>query len=123
MTNIIYQSIISSIGDCAADMLSDGMLIMFDEGCPADLADYCFTHSHGRLNNELTMGQTLKLGNYFYTITAVGSVANTNFRELGHLTVRFDGQNIAELPGTIHVNGDKPNKLCVGDNIVIINNE
>lgn len=122
MTNIIYRSVISGIGEFAVEVLADGMLITFKEGGPADLADYCFTHSHGELIADLAAGQIIKLGELSYVITAVGEVATTNFRELGHITLRFDGKDTPELPGTVHVNGQVPKQLSVGDTILVVTN-
>lgn len=119
MQNIIYQSAVSQIGEFAVDALQDGMLITFKEGAPADLADYCFIHTHGELTSDLAVGQTISVGEFVYTITAVGEVANANFRELGHITLRFDGQDSAELPGTVHVKGEIPKRLVIGDTIVV----
>ena len=45
MSNVIYQSKINHIGEFAPDALADGMLILFKNGAPSDLADYCFVHS------------------------------------------------------------------------------
>lgn len=120
MSNIIYQSKINHIGNFAQEALDDGMLILFKTGAPADLADYCFVHSHDDLKQELQIGQTLKLGNNVYKITAVGDVANVNFRELGHITLRFDNNQVAELPGTVHLNGEIPSQFSIGDDIVIL---
>jgi glucitol/sorbitol PTS system EIIA component len=97
------------------------MLILFKNGAPADLADYCFVHSHDDLKLELQVGQILQLGNHIYNITSVGEVANVNLRELGHITLRFDGNSQAELPGTVHVKGEIPAQLFVGDEIRILN--
>lgn len=122
MSNVIYQSKINQIGEFAPDALADGMLILFKNGAPSDLADYCFVHSHDDLKQDLRVGQVFQIGKYTFQITSVGDVASTNFRELGHITLRFDGSSQAELPGTIHVKGDIPNQLFVGDEIKILTN-
>lgn len=121
MSNIIYQSKISQIGEFAQDALTDGMLILFKIGAPADLADYCFVHSHDDLKQDLQVGQTIYLGKQSYKITAVGDVASVNFCELGHITLKFDGNSQAELPGTIHIKGETLSQLFVGDEIRIVN--
>ncbi|MCX8582914.1 MULTISPECIES: PTS glucitol/sorbitol transporter subunit IIA [unclassified Gilliamella] len=122
MSNVIYQSKINQIGEFAPDALADGMLILFKNGAPSDLADYCFVHSHDDLKQDLQVGQVFQIGKHTFQITSVGDVASTNFRELGHITLRFDGSSQAELPGTIHVKGDIPNQLFVGDEIKILTN-
>lgn len=122
MSNVIYQSKINQIGEFAPDALADGMLILFKNGAPSDLADYCFVHSHDDLKQDLQVGQVFQIGKHTFQITSVGDVASTNFRELGHITLRFDGSSQAELPGNIHVKGDIPNQLFVGDEIKILTN-
>ncbi|MWP49935.1 MULTISPECIES: PTS glucitol/sorbitol transporter subunit IIA [unclassified Gilliamella] len=121
MSKTIYQSKINHIGEFAQEALADGMLILFKEGAPSDLADYCFIHSHDNFQLELLAGQTLQLGNQSYLITSVGEVANANFRQLGHITLKFDGSHQAELPGTVHLDGQCPIQLAIGDEIKILN--
>ncbi|WP_392565866.1 PTS glucitol/sorbitol transporter subunit IIA [Utexia brackfieldae] len=123
MSDIIYQSTITQIGELAQDIVADGMLITFKQGAPADLVDYCFIHSHDKLRDELRIGQILRLGEQDYIVTAVGDVATTNLRELGHITLRFDGATIAELPGCVHVQGTLPIDLSAGHQITLINNQ
>lgn len=105
---VIYQTTITRIGQSAADALSDQMLITFREGAPADIEEFCFIHCHGELNGKLKAGGQLELGKARYAVTAVGDVAEQNLRELGHITLRFDGQPRAEYPGTVHVEGPVP---------------
>ena len=90
---VIYQTTITRIGQSAADALSDQMLITFREGAPADIEEFCFIHCHGELNGELKAGGQL---------------------ELGHITLRFDGQPRAEYPGTVHVEGPVPQAVTPG---------
>lgn len=111
---VIYQTTITHIGDNAADALSDNMLITFREGAPADIAEFCFIHNHGALNGALLPGAQFELGEQHYPVTAVGSVAEQNLRELGHITLRFDGQTQAEYPGTVHVAGPVPDTIVPG---------
>ncbi len=87
----------------APDALCDQMLITFREGAPADIEEFCFIHCHGELNGSLQAGIQFELGQHHYPVTAVGSVAEQNLRELGHITLRFDGLSEAEFPGTVHV--------------------
>ncbi|MCW3208711.1 PTS glucitol/sorbitol transporter subunit IIA [Escherichia coli] len=83
---VIYQTTITRIGASATDALSDQMLITFREGAPADLEEYCFIHCHGELKGALHPGLQFSLGQHRYPVTAVGSVAEDNLRELGHVT-------------------------------------
>ena len=101
---VIYQTTITRIGASATDALSDQMLITFREGAPADLEE----------KGELHPGLQFTLGQHRYPVTAVGSVAEDNLRELGHVTLRFDGLNEAEFPGTVHVAGPVPDDIAPG---------
>ncbi|MGY5955730.1 PTS glucitol/sorbitol transporter subunit IIA [Kosakonia sp. BK9b] len=112
--SVIYQTTITHIGGCAQDALSDNMLITFREGAPADVAEFCFIHNHGELSGALRPGAELLLGEQRYPVTAVGEVAELNLRELGHITLRFDGQTQAEYPGTVHVDGPTPAGVAPG---------
>ncbi|KEY60176.1 PTS glucitol/sorbitol transporter subunit IIA [Serratia sp. DD3] len=118
--NTIFQTTITQIGDCARDALLDNMIITFREGAPADIEEYCFIHQHGDTTGELHVGSVMQLGEKQYPITAVGSVANQNLRELGHVTVRFDGEAHAEFPGTIHVTGVTPTDIPLGSTFKFI---
>lgn len=111
---VIYQTTITRIGQSAADALSDQMLITFREGAPADIEEFCFIHCHGELHGALKAGSQLELGDTRYAVTAVGDVAEQNLRELGHITLRFDGHREAEFPGTVHVAGPVPDAIAPG---------
>lgn len=106
--NIIYQTKIISIGEFAREALQERMLITFKPDVPADLADYCFIHCHDQLKSAVKIGDILQIDQHTYPITAVGCVANENLRSLGHITLRFDGADQAEYPGTVHIQGDVP---------------
>ncbi len=41
----------------------------------------------------------MKINQAIYRVTAVGSVATANLKQLGHITLNFDGAATAELPG------------------------
>ncbi len=49
---------------------------------------------------------------YQTTITRIGQ--SPNLRELGHITLRFDGLREAEFPGTVHVAGPVPDDIAPG---------
>lgn len=116
----IFHTTITQIGGCARDALLDNMLITFSEGAPADIEEFCFIHRHGATAGELQVGGVMELAQQRYAITAVGSVATQNLRELGHITVRFDGEAEAEFPGSIHVSGPTPTDIPLGSTLSFI---
>ncbi|WP_312952220.1 PTS glucitol/sorbitol transporter subunit IIA [Superficieibacter sp.] len=111
---IIYQTTITQVGQSAAEALTDNMLITFREGAPTDIVEFCFIHCHGELTGRLQPGARFELGDRQYDVTAVGDVAEQNLRELGHITLRFDGEHEAEYPGTVHVTGPAPEAVAPG---------
>lgn len=118
--NTIFKTTITHIGGCAREALLDDMLITFREGAPADIEEFCFIHQHGNTAGELQVGGVMELGENRYPITAVGDVATLNLRELGHVTVRFDGDTQAEFPGSIHVAGATPADIPLGSTLKFI---
>ncbi|OHY45158.1 PTS glucitol/sorbitol transporter subunit IIA [Enterobacter roggenkampii] len=111
----IYESEFVCTGESANESLEDNFLITFAEGAPPDVAEYCFIHRPGiNLTASLIPGDVIAIGEQTWPVTAVGAVAETNLRELGHITVRFDGASEAEFPGTVHVKGPTPASIELG---------
>jgi PTS system glucitol/sorbitol-specific IIA component len=119
---IIYQTVVTKIGQFARDALAENMLITFKQGAPQDLEDFCFIHQHGELSTDVQPGDVLQINEQDFPITAVGSVASFNLKELGHVTFRFDAATEAEYPGTIHLIGDVPATLDVNSVLKIKRN-
>ncbi len=90
------------------------MLITFREGAPADIEEYLLYSQPRRACWHAAAGAELQLGEQRYPVTAVGEVAEQNLRELGHITLRFDGHREAEFPGTVHVAGPVPDAIAPG---------
>ncbi len=118
---VIYQTMITKVGEFAEEALIENMFITFKQSVPKDLEDYCFIHKHGELLCDVKAGDLLQVDGKDYPITAVGSVASNNLKELGHVTFRFDSATEAEYPGTIHLNGNVPT-LGVNTTLVIKQN-
>ncbi|WP_416414239.1 PTS glucitol/sorbitol transporter subunit IIA [Pantoea sp. App145] len=116
----IYESTFIAIGKSAAEALDDNFLITFGEGAPNDIAEYCFIHrSDINPGENFSAGALITLGEHQYPITAVGDVARENLRDLGHITLRFDGSSSPEFPGTIHVIGKPPAVIHVGEKFCV----
>lgn len=95
-----------AIGPEALGMIEGAnMLILFGEGAPADLAEFCFTIDNKDLKGSIPVGGNSGLTNLRFVITAVGNVVEKNLRNLGHISIHFDGSSAGSLPGTLHVEG------------------
>lgn len=115
----VYHTTFTRIGENARESLAENMVILFREGAPEDIEVFCFIHRHGETVGELRAGGAMILGDRTFPITAVGAVATQNLRELGHITVRFDGAGQAEFPGSVHVAGPIPTDIAIGSELTI----
>lgn len=89
-------------------MIQGGVLILFQEPVPDELAQLSVIHSPvGSLSRSVTEGDVLQVGDATLTITGVGDRAEDNLRSLGHLVVYVNpGGETGLLPGAIHATGD-----------------
>lgn len=115
----LYHLEITYVGEFVAEYLKQDKLILFAEPVPPDIADYCAVHRPGKFNLVLLPGLAVTINNARYRITAVGDVATANLKQLGHITLSFDGAIDAELPGTVHLCGPTPQQILPGDQIFI----
>ena len=110
----LYNVEIIKVGECAAEALSDDMLILFNDSVPTDAAEYCFVHNHDALKGDIVVGGNVVIDGSAYPITAVGDAVNQNLGNLGHITLRFDGAENADFVGSLHLSGRQPQTLKVG---------
>ncbi|CBG91729.1 PTS glucitol/sorbitol transporter subunit IIA [Citrobacter rodentium] len=117
MTVPLYSLLITAVGEYVKHYLEERKLILFSDAVPDDLAMYCAVHQGSELTAELSVGQIMKINETVYPVTAVGSVATANLKQLGHITLNFDGAVTAELPGMVHLCGEPPRNIQPGDRI------
>lgn len=113
-----FKATITEIGILTNESLEENMIILFNQTVPEDVKDYCFIHDQGQYIGTISTQSTLLIADKDFVVTAVGSVASQNLANLGHITIKFDGQLEPEQPGTIHVIGRCPNLVHVGDEII-----
>ncbi|NOH29819.1 PTS glucitol/sorbitol transporter subunit IIA [Vibrio mediterranei] len=113
-----FRANIVSVGEFAQEALQDDMLILFNDSAPDDVADYCFIHDQAEYSGELSTESTLLIDDEPYVVTSVGSAANTNLKNLGHITIKFDGSLTPDLAGTVHVIGRKKPQLESGVSLI-----
>jgi len=102
--NKIYETNVLSVGAMAAGFLADSqMIVLFGENAPGDLAAYCYQIKVEPVSGDVEPGGVLLIDEQEFTITAVGHMVKQNLETLGHITIAFSGEQVAELPGTLHV--------------------
>ena len=117
MPTPFYSLLITAVGEYVKGFIEEQKLILFSESAPDDIAMYCAVHRASEMTSALSPGQIMKINQVFYRITAVGNVATLNLKQLGHITLSFDGAETAELPGTVHVSGEALRSIQPGDQI------
>lgn len=118
--NVIYENKVKALGSCVNEFQSENMFILFGDHAPEELRDYCYSVDVNPINGVISVGQTLKIGDNFYKITAVGSEAPVTLAGLGHCTINFSGQSTADMVGTIYVENKPMPTIEVGTEIQII---
>ncbi|EOV1928094.1 PTS glucitol/sorbitol transporter subunit IIA [Listeria monocytogenes] len=109
---------IMEIGPLVPAFEEEKIVILFGPTATNELREISVIHEFQDVpNNALTKGNTLLIGEQAYRIEEVGSDANKNLEELGHISVYFrSGQNEV-LPGAIVVSPEIFPTITVGDSI------
>lgn len=110
-----YRTIVTGIGELAPEMAEQGLVIVFNENAPVELADLSVLHTSAQLERSVEPGNRVVFGGKEYTVTAVGDEANYTLSKMGHCTFCFDGAKKAELPGQIVLSGGGLPIVKVGD--------
>ncbi len=117
---VIYENKVKKLGDCVDEFKDAGMFILFGENAPEELKDYCYSVSVNPINGTIEAGQTMKIGDAEFKITAVGPEAPHTLAGLGHCTINLSGATEVELPGTIYLENKPMPEITVGTVIRII---
>lgn len=100
---LIYETKILKVGEQAHLFEEEKMIILFGENAPSDLSSYCYNIEVVPTKDKIKTGMNLYIDKECYKITAVGESVTKNLNNLGHITIRFSGQQEADLPGTLHL--------------------
>ncbi|PZF88071.1 PTS sorbitol transporter subunit IIA [Listeria ivanovii] len=114
----MIQSNIIEIGPLVPAFEEEKIVILFGPTATNELHEISVIHELEELpNNAIQKGNRLIIGRQEYIIEEVGTEANKNLEELGHISIYFrSGQNKV-LPGAIVVSPEIFPTLAVGDTI------
>lgn len=116
----IFETVIKGIGKDADLFAEEKMMILFGEDAPENLTDYCYKIRLSKSFGDFTTQDKLYFDDQSYKITSIGSLVKKNLDELGHITIKFDGSIIPELPGTLYVEKKQMPKIFCGTKIIVI---
>jgi PTS system glucitol/sorbitol-specific IIA component len=102
MTMHYYKTVISEVGPEVPDLLEGGVLILYSDGAPPELAEVSVLHRAEQAHPEAPRaGSQLRIGGVSALVTAVGPTAWNKVNEMGHVVINFNGSSTAERPGEI----------------------
>lgn len=108
--SVFFESAVTRLGHEATEMIEGGVLILFAEPVPEELADVSVLHMPTREPaHPMQPGDVFCIGDTRLAITAVGGQADENLRSLGHLVLYLNpAADAGLLPGAIHATGNLP---------------
>ncbi|ASV83788.1 PTS system glucitol/sorbitol-specific IIA component family protein [Ochrobactrum quorumnocens] len=101
--SIHLKTRITAIGPEVADLAEGGVLILFADGSPPELAEVSVMHvvEEGPEAFAPAVGTRITIGSLNAEITAVGDSAWQKVREIGHVVISFTGAQSTDRPGEI----------------------
>ena len=118
-----YNVTVTGLGDMALAFLDPAMemrfVILFNDDAPAELAELSILHTKAELTEAPAPGDTMKIGEKTYKITAVGDEAIHTLKELGHCTLAFTADTEPYRPGCINLDGEIITEADVANGAVI----
>ena len=99
---MFLKTTITAIGPDVADLVENGVLILFAEGAPPELAEVSVLHKVNSMNDTAPKaGAKIMVGNLSASITAIGPAAWQKVKDIGHVVINFNDAKSAERPGEI----------------------
>ena len=117
---ILYSSKVTSVGELVPDFAAEGILVFFGADAPEELHSFCIMHEVEQKQSEIAVGDVLQVADQEFEILALGSVANENLMNLGHLNLKADGNTEADLPGDVCVRKTQLPEVAIGTKFSII---
>jgi len=100
---VLLRTRVTAIGPEVADLAEGGVIILFADGSPPELAEVSVLHKteEGPSVGAPQVGASIAIGPISALITAIGPSAWAKVREIGHVVITFNGAESAERPGEI----------------------
>jgi|SRR5699024_5005612 len=100
----MYKSKVQEVGELALAFEEDKVIILFGPQAPAELKEVSIIHEAVETSEEpIKKGGKFVVDDQEYTVEAVGTSANDNLKELGHISIYFSEPNEDVLPGAVFV--------------------
>uniref|UniRef100_UPI0040499444 PTS glucitol/sorbitol transporter subunit IIA n=1 Tax=Candidatus Planktophila sp. TaxID=2175601 RepID=UPI0040499444 len=119
MSQIVYSTTVTAVGELVSDFADQGVLVFFGEDAPIELHEFSIIHKPDVVDRAPQVGDTITLQENVYNVLAVGSVASDNLLNLGHLDLKANGLTEPEMPGDVNVEAVSLPKVNVGDRLIV----
>jgi len=96
-----YHTIVTGVGEMAAEFADAGILVFFGPNAPEELHEFAILTEASKLLANVEVGDIVVIGEAQFPTLCVGPIANQNVANLGHLVIKFNGMSVPELPGDI----------------------
>lgn len=97
-----YHATIQSVGELAGEFIAEGILVFFATTAPEELQETALVHDcTDKPAAPVEPGDRVRLDHHAYRVLAVGTVANANLENLGHLVLKFNGLTEPEMEGDV----------------------
>ena len=100
---VLLKTRVTPVGPEVADLAEGGVVILFADGSPPELAEVSVLHQGEEAPSTTSPqpGASIQIGSLSATVTAVGESAWSKVLEIGHVVISFNGAASAERPGEI----------------------
>ena len=120
MSEIVYSTTVTAVGELVPDFAEQGVLVFFGENAPAELHEFSIIHTPDVQTRAPQAGDTISLADNHYNVLAVRSVASDNLLNLGHLDLKANGLTEPEMPGDVNVEAVSLPVVKIGDRLIVI---
>lgn len=116
---VVYDTVVVAVGDEAKLFFEQGIVVLFAEGAPEELAEFSITHRPTVTDAGVVPGAVVDLAGERLSVVSVGDVANDNLRNLGHLILKRNASS-DPLPGDVCCDEGRMPELVEGDRMQIL---
>ena len=114
-----YEATITAVGPLTSEFIDHGIIVLFGSDAPEELQEFALIHDGEKLEAPLQAGDKVSIDNHSFKVLAVGDVANDNLNNLGHLVLKFNGENEVEMPGDVCIEAADLPPIVVGTKLHI----
>ncbi|MBA8878818.1 PTS glucitol/sorbitol transporter subunit IIA [Phyllobacterium myrsinacearum] len=101
--SVLLKTRVTAVGPEVADLAEGGVVILFADGAPPELAEVSILHLVDGEPSESTppVGSVIRIGDISAKITGIGDYAWQKVRDIGHVVITFNGSDHVDRPGEI----------------------